>query len=103
MEQAGYSYARLESENIMSPVIGVSCKYLRPVKFGDTIRIDVRMVKMSRVKCSFEYMIFDAETGEKRAEGTSDHGFIDKTGRPANLPKEKPEFYETMLAELEQE
>ena len=103
MEQAGYPYDRLESENILSPVLGVSCKYLHALRFGDTVRIDVRMTKMSRVKCSFSYEITDAETGEIRARGTSDHGFISKDLRPVNLLKENPEFYETMSAELEPE
>ena len=29
MEQAGYPYERLEAEEILSPVINVSCKFLR--------------------------------------------------------------------------
>lgn len=103
MDQVGYSYDRLEREEIMSPVLGISCKYIHSVKFGDTIRIAVRLIKLSKLKCSFSYEITDAETGEIRAKGTSDHGFISRSGKPVILPKDKPEFYEAFLSEFEPE
>ena len=103
MDQCGYSYARFEEENTMSPVLGVECRYLKPVKFGDTIRIEVRLVKFTRLKCSFSYEIRDIETGEIRAKGMTHHGFVDKDGKPVNVPKERPEFYQTFLPELEEE
>ena len=45
----------------------------------------------------------DALTGEIRARGSSEHGFIGTDGRPIVVSREKPEFYETFLAELERE
>ena len=103
MEQAGYPYARLESEEIVSPTLAVSCKYIHPVRYGDEITIAVRMVRLTRLKCSFTYEITDASTGEIRARGTSEHGFITREGRPVVLPKERPEFFEMCLAEYEPE
>lgn len=103
MDQVGYPYERLEREEIMSPVLGISCKYIHSVKFGDKIQIAVRLIKLSKLKCSFSYEITDAETGEIRAKGTSDHGFISRSGKPVILPKDKPEFYEAFLSEFEPE
>ena len=101
MDQVGYPYERLENEEILSPVLAVSCKYLYAIRFGDRIRIGVRLTSMSRVKCKFSYEITDAATGEIRAKGTSEHGFITKDGKPVVLPKEKPEFYNAFLSEME--
>ena len=103
MEQAGYPYERLEQEEIMSPVLGINCKYMHPLRFGDTFRVEVRLVRMTKLKCSFSYEIFDAKTGEQKAKGRSDHGFVDRNGRPVILPKSKPEFYEVFGRELEPE
>jgi acyl-CoA thioester hydrolase len=103
MEQIGCPYDVLEREEIISPVLEVSCRYIRPVRFGETIRIAVRLVKMSKVKCSFSYEVTDKETGELRASGRSEHGFVDRNGRPVIMPKSKPDYYELFLAELEQE
>lgn len=103
MEQVGYPYDRLEREDIISPVISITCKYIQPVRFGDSIRIAVRLVKMSRLKCSFSYEITNSETGKVCARGASEHGFISREGRPVNLPVEKPEFYKAFMDELEEE
>ena len=103
MEQAGYPYARLESEDIVSPTLAVSCRYMHPVRYGDTIRVAVRMVRLTRLKCAFTYEITDAATGEIRAKGTSEHGFLSRDGRPVNLPKERPDFYAMCSAEYEPE
>ena len=103
MEQAGYPYARLEEEDIVSPTLAVSCKYIHSVKYGDKIRVAVKMVRLTRMKCAFVYEVTDAVTGEIRAKGTSEHGFLSKTGKPVNLPKERPEFYATCQAEYEPE
>lgn len=103
MEQSGYPYARLEEEDIVSPTLAVSCRYLHAVRYGDTIRVAVRMVRLTRLKCAFTYEVTDAGTGEIRARGTSEHGFITKEGKPVILPKDRPEFYETCLKEYEPE
>lgn len=103
MEQAGYPYARLEEEEIMSPTLAVSCKYMHAVKYGDTIRVAVRMVRLTRLKCAFTYEITDVKTGGIRAKGTSEHGFLTKEGKPVVLPKERPEFYEMCQREYEPE
>ena len=103
MEQAGYPYARLEEEEIMSPTLAVSCRYMHAVRYGDTIRVAVRMVKLTRLKCAFTYEITDSRTGEIRAKGTSEHGFISRDGKPVVLTKEKPEFYAACQAQYEPE
>ena len=36
LNQIGFGYAKLERDGIISPVIGVDCKYLRSTAFGDT-------------------------------------------------------------------
>lgn len=103
MDQVGYPYARLEEEEIVSPTISVSCRYLHPLRFGDTMRIGVKLVKITKLKCFFHYEITNAVTGEICAKGTTEHGFLNSEGKPVILPKDKPEFYQAFLAELEPE
>lgn len=103
MDQMGYPYERLEAEDIISPVLAISCKFLHSVRFGDSVRIEVTTTDVSKVKCSFSYKVTDLTTGEIRARGESEHGFISRDGRPVVLPKEKPEFYQLLLNELDAE
>ena len=101
MDQVGYPYERLEREEIISPVLNVSCRYVHPLRFGDTARIAVRLTSVTKVKCAFSYEITDASSGEIRAKGSSEHGFITREGKPVILPKEKPEFFRAFMEELE--
>jgi len=103
MEQAGYPYARLEAEGILSPVVSVSCRYLKPVRYGESVEIRVYLTRMSRVKTAFRYEVADAATGELRATGESEHGYLDRNGRIVSVQKTAPEFYETFLRETEPE
>lgn len=103
MEQVGYPYRRLEDEEVSSVVIGVSCKYISPVRYGDTIRIAIRMTRMTRLKCTFTYEITDASDGTLRAKGSSEHGFVGKDGRPVIMDREKPEFFNAFIPEIEPE
>ena len=99
----GIPVCSMKAEDIVSPTLAVSCRYLHAVKYGDTVRIAVRMVRLTKLKCSFTYEITDVKTGEIRARGTSEHGFLSKSGKPVVLPKERPEFYAMCQAEFEPE
>ena len=103
MDEMGYPYERMEREDIISPVLEISCKFLHSIRFGDTIRIAVKPISVSKVKCAFSYEITDSVTGELKAKGRSEHGFISREGKPVILSKEKPEFYDTLMAELVKE
>ncbi len=103
MEQVGYPYERLEREGIMSPVIGVSCEYKKPVHYPDTVAIDVYLISMSKFRCAFRYEVRDAKTGDKRATGASQHCFLDEKGGIVNMAKNNPAFLETFEGECEGE
>ena len=39
LDRIGWSYARLERAGIVSPVIGLECRYQHSTTFDDTVRI----------------------------------------------------------------
>ena len=47
LETHGWSYARLEENGVLSPVVSVSCKYKKPTSFADKIEIDVTVKDFS--------------------------------------------------------
>ncbi len=101
MEQVGYPYARLEEEKIMSPVVSIACEYRHPVRYNDTIEIQVSLVKMTQTRCAFDYKVLDHASGELRATGHSEHGFLSLDGRIVSIKRENPEFFARFTAELE--
>lgn len=96
LEKAGLPFDKLEKMGIMSPVVEVSCKYISPARFGDTVKIDTVLTELGNVKFSFEYRIADFETGEVRVIGNSRHCFTDLNGSVISLKREKPEIFEKM-------
>lgn len=96
LEQVGYPYKRIESEGIFSPVIGVNVSYKKPTTYADEIEIDVKLKDMSLARCEFEYVM--TCKGEVVCIATSQHCFLDETGRPVSPKRKNPEFYQKMLS-----
>ena len=44
----GYDYAQLERDGILLVVNKIACKFHRPSKFGDTLRIAIRTIRRPR-------------------------------------------------------
>ena len=102
MEEVGYTYAKLEETQIISPVVDINCQYKRSVLYGETIKVNVKLVNIGKVRCAFAYEIVNAENGELKATGRSEHCFLDKSGRVVSIQKANPEFYETFMNEVEE-
>ena len=104
MGAVGLPYARLEAEGIASPVLSVACAYRRPVRYGETARIRVRLTAYNGVKLSVAYRVEDAATGQERAAGESTHAFLDsKTGMPLRLRRACPELGEILQVQIERD
>ncbi len=94
MEQVGYSYAKMESEGIMMPVLSAQCEYKNSVKFGDTVIIKVAITEFNGFKMAIQYLVTDKVTGELRAKGSNSHCFTDMSMKPVRIKKTFPELYE---------
>ena len=70
LEKIGYSYYEMEKSGYVFPVIEISAKYLRPLRFRDRIQIKaVLMEYENRLKIKYE--IRNAETGLLTTKGVS--------------------------------
>lgn len=92
LDAIGWSYARLEREGIISPVIGVECQYKKPTTFDDQVRIAVRVAEFKGVKLVIGYTMVKEATGETVLTGRSTHCFTIPEGRPIILKKQFPEL-----------
>ena len=97
LAQYGVSYAQIEAKKILIPVVDVSCKYHRPAKYADTVKIETVMTQYNGVKLCFCYTITNDSTGELLTTGTSTHCFINEDGRPLSLKRHDPELHEQFL------
>jgi acyl-CoA thioester hydrolase len=92
MKQIGLSYKEMETMEIISPVLSVSCEYHSMVHFDDVVVITPRIVKYNGIKMELEYRITDKKTGELRTTGKSAHCFLNRSGKPISLKRSYPEL-----------
>ncbi len=102
LDAVGWSYARLEREGIISPVIGVECQYKRPTTFDDQVRIAVRVEEFKGVKLVIGYTMVKEGTGETVLTGRTSHCFTTPEGKPLILKKQFPEL-DSLLRRMAEE
>jgi len=96
LDKIGLSYEKLEKKGYVSPVISISCEYKTMCRFGDTVRIFLKLRSFSGVRFTFSYEVRDAVSNELRVIGESGHCFIDGSGKVFSLKKENLEYFEIL-------
>ena len=81
----GYDYADVERSGIFLVVSKIACKFHRPCRFGDTIRMRIRTVQMKAARIDHEYKVFLGD--DLLAEAESTLACIDREGRVQRLPE----------------
>lgn len=85
LKQIGIPYDEMERRGLLIPVLGVSCKYQKAFRYGDTFQIYMKIQNFKGVKFSVEYEVYQKATNQLHATGTSDHGFVDANLMPVNI------------------
>lgn len=85
MRGRGLPYREIEGKGLSLPVTDATCKYHRPARYDDLVRLETRVTRARGARVTFAYTLWN-ESGELLAEGTTDHGSLGKTGRPVRIP-----------------
>jgi acyl-CoA thioester hydrolase len=80
----GIDYAELERNGVLLVVTEVSCRYLRPCRFGETLRLRIITLSARGARIRHRYELSRGDT--VLAEGESTVACIDRTGRAQRLP-----------------
>ena len=96
LEKIGFSYAKLESDGIIAPVIGINCEYKESTKFSDEILIETNVKEFKGVRLVLEYVMTNNKTGRLVLKGISEHCFVDEKSKPIILKKKFPELDKTL-------
>lgn len=99
LEKIGWSYAKMESEGLISPVVSVNINYKKSTTYNDIIEIVVKIKDISMAKIEFEYVMTVNEAVVCTA--TSVHCFINQEGRPISIKKSNPELFELLSSLVE--
>jgi acyl-CoA thioester hydrolase, YbgC/YbaW family len=101
MRQVGISYAELEKNGVIIPVLELHHSFLRSIGFGDTIDIHIHLTKLTAVRFRMKYEIYNVETGELVHRAETSHAFVGPDLVPINMKKNFPDEYATFEKYLE--
>lgn len=96
LDDIGLPYLSFENNQIMIPVLGVSCEYKHHVTFNDTIIIKSKISEFTGVRMTVSYTIIDKETNNLVATATTKHCFTNTQLKPISLKKYYFEAYEKL-------
>lgn len=102
LDQIGWSYDRMESIGICSPVLSVSCRYCNPTTYGDTVEIEASVKEYRGVQLQVSYVMKKAD-GTTVCEAESTHCFLDGKGHFVRMKRDFPELHEVLTALAGQE
>lgn len=86
LRNLGLSYAFMEKEGVMLPVVSLTMNYKKPARYDDMLTVRTIFKKQESVKIEFDYEIYN-EVNELLTTGNSVLVFVDmKTGRPILPP-----------------
>ena len=102
MNQIGFPYAAMEAQGVVSPVKSVSCQYLRPSTFGDTVEITVSASGFNGVVFTLQYDMRNQKSGEQVCAAVSEHVFLDRQGHFVRMKRAMPDFCETVQRLIDQ-
>lgn len=101
LEKSGFSYAWMEEQGIIIPVLSVFAEYKQMVHYGEEVFILPVVESFNGVKLTLRYEVRNAANGELTTVGTSGHCFLDRNYRPLRLKKEFPQVYQMFMDCLE--
>jgi acyl-CoA thioester hydrolase len=94
MRERGIAYKQMEREDDSYIVVAeASCRYLRPARYDDLLRIKTRVSESRRRSIRFTYEILRHESGEVLAIGETLHIVCNREGRPKSLPQKYRQLF----------
>jgi len=86
LRRHGIIYSDLTSNGIHLPVIEAVCRYHKPARYDETLKIFSEINELKRARIRFGYRI--ESMGELITTGHTEHVFTDEKGSPVRPPKE---------------
>ena len=96
LDRIGLPYRDLEASGFFIPVLDVKVSYRSPAFFDDWLTIVCIVKERPGIRFHIEYEVRRMET--LLATGSSEHAFIEKSGKPIRPPKS---FVDKMTAAID--
>jgi len=99
LDRIGHNYQQMRDAGYAWPVIDVQLRYMRGARFNQRIIVRADLIEWEN-RLKINYLINDAETGERMTRGTSVQGAVEIASREMQLasPRVFVEAVERALA-----
>lgn len=95
MRQRGMDYRQMELEDDAFTVVAeAKCRYRRPARYDDPLRIRTRVTSVKSRVITFGYEILHDETKELLVTGETIHVVCNAKGRPKPLPEKYRKYFD---------
>ena len=94
----GTSYAELERAGVTLAVADASLRYHAPARYDDRIRVETRLSELRSRTITFDYLVVNADSGERLVTARTVLISLDPTGRPRALPSEVRDLLSRAMA-----
>jgi len=84
----GQPYWEMEKRGVFIPVLRSHCEYLQPSRYGDTLILQTRRLRLGLARIRFEYEVRRENEPKLLAAGFTEHAFMGKDGKPLRPPLE---------------
>lgn len=84
LRSTGYDYRRIEESGILMVIVEIGCRYRRPARYDDLLRLRTILKKVTAAKIQHEYQLFRGE--ELLAEAHSTLACVDRQGQLQRVP-----------------
>lgn len=95
IKTVGIKYSELEQLGVMTPLVKLECKYIRPALYEDELEIEVNVEELTGVKIIFVYKIY--KSGVLVNEGKTVHALVGKDLKPINIKKKYPDIHNILM------
>ncbi|MBE6016779.1 MAG: acyl-CoA thioesterase [Lachnospiraceae bacterium] len=101
LKKCGVDYLEIEGAGILIPQVEAYVKYIKPLQYGCSVRIRVKLTGFNGIIMKYEYSLFNGNDIDPSATGTTSHCFLDEKKRlPLSIKKRMPDVYEKMKTAL---
>ena len=88
----GVGYLDFYAQGYAVPVVSINCDYKKPLRYGERVIVECYYVETPAAKLKFNYKIFEADTKELVATGSSVQVFVNS--KDFQLQLTVPPFFE---------
>ena len=88
LNSIGFSYAQLEKQGIVMPVVSAEINFKSPAYFDDSLHVKLFLKEIPTARIIIDYQIIN-EDGKEIANGSTTLAFLNtKMNRPVRCPKD---------------